>query len=201
MRILTFTILALLSSSVFANDNVTANDAASRTKLVTFANMHLTANNAETIQHNGYEIKYPKAWKAHIGDEGVVSFAYQIPDTKTLIKANIQTIYTKAGGGKYKNVKDLMDDFLIQAPRHSQHAKLFDRKPIVLAGPNDTNISGEQITLTFKEDKQEYKQWQIMMMSRDGKLFQAFAYRAPVQYFDEYLPGVNAMLESWVIES
>ncbi len=195
MRILTLTVLLLLSSCVFASD-ITSPE-----HISILESLRLNANNSNVIQHNGYEIKYPKAWKSHIGENGVVFFAYEIPDTKVIIKANIQTIFTKAGGGKYKDVKDLMDDFLIQAPRHSQHAKLFDRKPIELAGPDGAKLSGEQITLTFEENKQEYKQWQIMMMSQDGKLFQAFAYRAPIKYYDEYLPGVTAMLDSWVIQS
>lgn len=195
MRILTLTILLLLSSCVFASDNPSPDH------ISILASLRLNTNNSTLLQHNGYEIKYPKAWKAHIGDDGVVFFAYEIPDTKIIIKVNIQTIFTKAGGGKYKDVKDLMDDFLIQAPRHSQHAKLFNRKPIEFTGADGAKLSGEQITLTFEENKQEYKQWQIMMISQDGKVFQAFAYRAPIKYFDEYLPGVTAMLDSWVIQS
>ena len=92
-----------------------------------------------------------------------------------------------------------MDDFEVQVPMHTQDAHLFDRKSFELSESNGKKISGEQIYVTFKEGKQTYKQWQIMLMSADGILFQAFAYRAPSQYFDEYLPEASAMLASWII--
>ena len=162
--------------------------------------MGAEVNDTVTLQRNGYLIHYPKNWKIHYGEKGEVVFSFTAPDTKSKISTNIQTIYTKAHSGKYKSVKELMDDFLIQVPMHAQDARLFDRKPYTLTEPDGSHLTGEQITVTFIENKQTYKQWQIMLMTDNGVLFQAFAYRAPLPLYDEYLPVANSMLTSWVIQ-
>lgn len=144
-----------------------------------------------------YQITYPNTWQPHDDNNGTIVFIYPIPNTKLTAMVNIQSIYTKAGGGKYKSVKDLMDDFLIQVPMHTVNAKLFDRKPYTQ--PGAPQLTGEQIYVTFKQGNQTYKQWQIMLVTADGNLFQNFAYRAPQQYYDAYFPAASQMLESWQI--
>ena len=146
-----------------------------------------------------YSIRYPTTWKLAEHGEGVVVFTGQDAQSKRHFTVNIQTIYTKKGGGKYKSIKDLMDDFRSQVPIHTQEAKFLDRAPFDLKETDGSTTSGEQTTLTFKENKQTYKQWQIMLTSKDGKLFQAWAYRAPIESFDANRPLAASMLASWII--
>lgn len=141
-----------------------------------------------------YSIHYPASWQCHAKDQGVVVFNTQAASV------NIQTIYTKKGGGHYASVKDLMDDFQSQVPRHTQHAHFLERHPFVLTQTTGEKLTGEATTLTFYENGQTLKQWQIMLISRDGLIFQAWAYRAPVKEYADNLTDAVAMLRSWVID-
>lgn len=147
-----------------------------------------------------YSINYPANWRIAEHGNGVVVFTAKDASSKKTFTVNIQTIFTKKGGGKYKSIKDLMDDFREQVPMHTQAAKFLERKPFELTEPDGTKLSGEQTTLTFKENGQTLKQWQIMLTSRDGTLFQAWAYRAPLQIFDANQAQAASMLASWVIQ-
>jgi len=147
-----------------------------------------------------YSIRYPAAWKMRERDDGVVVFAAQDAKLKKIFTINIQTIYTKQGGGKYKSIKDLMDDFGTQVPMHTEDAKFLDRNSFALSEPDGSTLSGEQTTLTFKENGQTYKQWQVMLINHDGNLFQAWAYRAPITVFDANRQLAASMLASWVID-
>lgn len=145
----------------------------------------------------GYTIQYPAGWHYIDRGKGVVVFkgneAYPL-------SVNIQTIYTKQGGGEYKSVKDLMNDFYTQVPMHTNDSKFYERKPIVLSEPDGTKLYGEQTTLSFREDGTTFKQWQVMLVNKDGNIFQAWAYRAPVEYFDSQYAAAAAMLNSWIIK-
>jgi hypothetical protein len=151
---------------------------------------------ASTAYH--YAIHYPADWKLMNEGKGVIVFK-NIAKTSSLSLMNIQTIYTKKGGGKYATIKDLMDDFWSQVPMHTQDARFLERRPITLTGPDGTTLSGEQTLLTFKEGGQLYKQWQVMMVNKDGTLFQALAYRAIATNFDTYYSVAKAVFASWVI--
>jgi hypothetical protein len=154
------------------------------------------ANEFHSIGYH-YSIHCPADWKITDRGNGVVVFRYKANQSMPMT-INIQTIYTKKGGGKYKNVKDLMDDFYSQVPMHTQHATFLERKPIHLTQPDGIMLNGEETTLTFKENGRIDKQWQVMLQNQDGNLFQAFAYRAPVTVFDVYRPVATAMLASLV---
>lgn len=146
-----------------------------------------------------YAILYPASWKCADHGKGVVVFKGSGIDPHYPLMINIQTILTKKAGGEYVSVNDLMNDFRSQVPQHTQHAKFIDRNPIELLEPDGSKLYGEETLLTFYENKQTFKQWQIMMVSHDGMLFQAWAYRAPQAAFDANRPIAESMLRSWVI--
>ncbi len=148
-------------------------------------------------QNYKYSIQVPDKWQAHDHGDGVVVF--NSPHAQTTV--NIQTIFTKKAKGHYENVKALMDDFVSQVPKHTQHAKFTDRKPIVLTLSNGTKLIGESIILTFFENDVSFKQWQVMLINQDGRLFQAFAYRAPVNDYDLDYKKAMTMFASWNIDS
>lgn len=145
-----------------------------------------------------YSIHYPENWKAVDRGKGVVIFTEMKPGPFMI---NIQTISTRKGGGKYKDIKDLMDDFKIQVPMHTKDAKFLDRKPFVLHEPDGSTLSGEETILTFEEDKMLWKQWQVMLINQNGMIFQALGYRAPASMFDVMQPTAAAMLASWIISN
>lgn len=146
-----------------------------------------------------YSIHYPADWKMTNRGKGVIVFTYR-SDQSLHMTINIQTLYTQKGGGKYKDVKDLMDDFYSQVPMHTQNAKFLERKPIQLKQPDGTVFRGEETTLTFKENGRIEKQWQVMLLNKDGILFQAFAYRAPITVFDVYRPVATAIFTSLILQ-
>jgi hypothetical protein len=146
-----------------------------------------------------YSIQYPADWKLYDKGKGVVVFKSTTNNQQHEAMVNIQTIFTKKGGGKYASIKDLMDDFWSQVPMHTQAAHFLERNPVILIEPDGTKLSGEQTLFTFREDGKSYKQWQTMIMSRDGILFQAFAYRSTAADFAASYPLAKAMFASWII--
>lgn len=138
-----------------------------------------------------YSISYPADWSYHQVDPGAVIFKPNLPNHQSI---NIQTLYTKQGGGKYKDVKALMDDFYDQVPRHTNQVLFLERKPISL-----TSYQGEQTTFLFSENGLHYKQWQIMLLTEKGNIFQAWAYRNLQNNFDKDYEIAKEMLNSWKI--
>lgn len=136
-----------------------------------------------------YSIMYPDDWKCADKGKGTL-----LCKTGNGVTINLQTLYTQKGGGKYASVKSLMDDFYGQVPLHTIDAKFLSRSPYTFV-----DLNGEQTYVTFKEGKISYKQWQIMLTTDDGLLFQAFAYRAPEKVFDQYLPVAKEVLRTWNI--
>lgn len=165
--------------------------------LVTYANSNSLTHAFDSTAYH-YSIHYPENWTPRDLGNGVVVFRFSSIKPSYKLLVNIQTIYTKKAGGHYATVKDLMDDFISQVPLHTSRSHFSDRKPITLPQPNSNSYSGESITLTFNENGQVLKHWQVMVMSRDGRVFQAWAYRAPVQYYDINYPIASAMLATWV---
>jgi hypothetical protein len=163
---------------------------------VAYANS-MALKNIFDSQSYHYAIHYPSQWKVHDHGDGVVVFK-PFTDSKTFI--NIQTIYTKKAGGHYATVKDLMDDFKSEVPRHAAGVTFFARQPIVLQQPNGEKLVGESITLTFKDHLQWLKHWQVMLVNQSGRVFQAFGYRAPIRNFDANYALATEMLQTWVIE-
>lgn len=150
-------------------------------------------------QDDHYSIKYPATWDSFDRGKGVVVFKNHADKTGYPLMVNIQTLYTKKGGGKYATVKDLMDDFYSQVPMHVEQAKFVERSSIVLTEPDGTKIYGEQTVLTFVMNNHTLKQWQVMLMNQNGKIFQAFAYRAPIEFFEANKSTAQAMFNSWVV--
>mgnify|MGYP000063543442 CR=1 FL=1 len=144
---------------------------------------------------NHYTINYPTHWRVFPRGQGVVVFK---PKPGAAFLINIQTLLTKEAGGTYPDVKALMDDFYSQVPKHVDHAHFMWRKPFTLQ-QSAGSLRGEQTLLTFNEAHQTLKQWQVMLVNKNDKVFQAFAYRAPEGEFDASQPLAQAMLHSWVI--
>ena len=144
-----------------------------------------------------YSIHYPASWQVHDHGKGMVVFIGKVG--KLPLSVNIQTIFTKKAHGEYPTIKALMDDFWYDVPKHTDQVKFLERRPILLVEPDGAKLSGEQATLTFKERGVTFKQWQIIVMSRDGVLFQAWAYRAPLKDFDTNRPLAEDILASWEI--
>ncbi len=149
-----------------------------------------------TSQKYRYSIQYPNQWRPHDEGSGVVVFK-DLPGKEAYTLVNIQTIYTKKAGGHYATVKDLMDDFISQVPKHTAGVKFFKRTTISL--PQDQDEQGESVSLIFNENGHQLKHWQVMFLSKDGRFFQAWGYRAPVSSYEVNYPLAKAMLESWVI--
>lgn len=147
-----------------------------------------------------YSIPYSSNWKVFSRGDGVVVFKLQDKQSPG-VSINIQTIYTKFGGGEYPDIKALMDDFYSQVPQHFGKVKFLKRDAISVKQPDGSLRVGEQTTLNFSMNGVAYQQWQVMLISRDGRLFQAFAYRSPVAYFNQYQPLAAAMVSSWKIEN
>lgn len=146
---------------------------------------------------SNYTIEYPSTWRSFDRDEGVVLFKNDYKKMGYPLLVNIQTIYTKKAGGAYPNVKTLMDDFYAQVPKMVDQGKFSDRSPFELTTVDGTKLKGEQTFLTFVVNKNTIKQWQIMLVTPDNKIFQTFAYRAPIEVFDANKPIADAMLKSW----
>lgn len=155
-------------------------------------------------EYNGakyhYTIQYPTDWHVYDHDDGIVVFKKLGLRNVYPTSVNIQTIYTKKAKGSYANVKELMNDFEDNALKQAADVKLSDRKPITLIDPNGKKIHGEEITMTFEAQGAKLKQWQIMVITDDGRLFQAWAYRADINSYDLDLPVAKEMLNSWIFE-
>jgi hypothetical protein len=148
----------------------------------------------------GYTISYPADWKVYDHKDGVVVFKTEESKGAYPTTVNIQTIYTTKAKGSYPTVKALMDDFEKNAKRHADAVKFLERHPITLVEPNGDKLVGEETTMLFKDHGKQLKQWQVMVMTTDGNLFQAWAYRAPEERFAITLPLAKKMLGSWDIE-
>lgn len=161
------------------------------------------ADNASMKQFNGekyrYTISYPSDWRVYDRNDGTVVFKEITHGSVYPSSVNIQTIYTKKAKGTYKNIKALMDDFVGQASKSVQDVKFLDRKPLTLVEADGTRISGEEAIMSFSDHGRKLKQWQVMVMTNDGKLFQAWAYRASDRNFDANLGVAKEMLHSWKI--
>jgi len=147
-----------------------------------------------------YTISYPSGWQVYDHNDGVVVFKAKSDKLIYPVSVNIQTIFTKQDTGTYASVKDLMDDFVKNAKRHADVVKFIERKPFSLANPLGATLQGEQATFTFRDHGKTIKQWQVMLMTKDGNLFQAWAYRAPADVFQMSLPLANDMLSTWIIK-
>jgi hypothetical protein len=158
----------------------------------------LTQSFTSKVYH--YSLRYPAVWIYHDKGKGVVIFENKKGTDASPFLINLQTLFTKKGGGEYPTIKALMDDFWSQVPKHTERVNFLDRKPILLLQPDGTRLMGEQTTLTFYENGQTFKHWQVMMMSRNGLLFQAWAYRAPLSFYEANKAYAEAMLASWVID-
>ncbi len=150
-------------------------------------------------QEKQFSIQYPTSWKMHDEGKGTIIFLKKEGKSSLPISVNIQTLFTKKARGEYSNVKALMDDFWAQVPKHNEDANFIERRPITLIESDGSKLLGEQTTLTFKENGQTFKQWQIMVMNQNGTLFQAWAYRAPLKEYNSNLKLAQAMLISWRI--
>jgi hypothetical protein len=147
-----------------------------------------------------YTISYPSDWRVYDHRDGVVVFKYQPNKTTYPVSVNIQTIFTKKEQGSYASVKDLMDDFVKNAKKHTDDAVFSDRKPFSLDNPQGETLQGEQATLTYRDHGKTIKHWQVMLITKDGSLFQAWAYRAPEDVFQTSLPLAKDMLATWIIQ-
>lgn len=147
-----------------------------------------------------YTISYPAGWHVYDRNDGTVVFKDNSKKSAYPSSVNIQTIYTKKANGTYKDVKELMDDFSEQAKHAATDVKFLERKPITLIEKNGVKISGEETMMSFRDHGKTLKQWQVMVVTNDGKLFQAWAYRASEQNFDKYLGVAKKMLDSWNIK-
>lgn len=163
-----------------------------------YANYGLLKRTYESKEKQ-YTIQYPTNWQFIDEGKGAVVFRGKAGKSSLPVSVNIQTIFTKKARGEYSSVKALMDDFWSQVPRHTEDVKFQGRRSIMLVESDGTKLSGEQTTLTFKENGETFKQWQIMVMTKDGRLFQAWAYRAPLKYYNANLSLAQSMLTSWRI--
>jgi hypothetical protein len=147
-----------------------------------------------------YTIQYPADWHVYDHDDGVVVFKKLGLRSVYPTSVNIQTIYTKKAKGTYANVKELMDDFTANAKSDVTNVTFSERKPIILIDTNGVKIHGEEITMSFEAQGTKLKQWQVMVITDDGRLFQAWGYRAAETNYELDLPAAKNMLNSWVFE-
>lgn len=144
---------------------------------------------------NHYFFRYPANWHCDDHHQGVVVCKSEVPD----VSINLQTIWTKKGGGKYVDVKALMNDFMTQVPMHTTHAQFSNRRTLVIQEPNGAQYAGEEIILTFKENGKIFQQQQIMLQDPHGLVFQNFAFRAPVSLYAAHATIAKAIFASWEI--
>lgn len=146
-----------------------------------------------------YSIKYPTNWEFDSTSRGTVIFSGKQGTPQYYSTINIQTVLAKKTGGDYGSVKEFMADIKRQAKKGSQNTQFLESGSIDLSPSNGANIKGEYITFTYTYRGVEFKQWQIVVLRKDGQVFYAWAYTSPVEQYNHDLPIADGMLKSWTI--
>jgi len=132
----------------------------------------------------GYEINYPADWQKQ---EDVNAYTVMFSNGKASIA--IQNLASKAMGGNYASVDDVIKEFKAQL-NQAKDAKITDEKPLSYTMQDGTELAGQQFVVeyTIEADNATYKQWQIVIPRADGQVFHAISYTSLLENYDTYLP-------------
>lgn len=161
--------------------------------------LNLSLNKTLNNKDNRYIIHYPANWGSNALAEGTVIINGNPRTASSYSSVNIQTVLTKSYGGKFSTIDEFMSEVRHQAAQVTGNAKILKHGPVDIMQADGTKLHGQYIVFTYGLNGKNFKQWQIVVMRNDGRVFYAWAYAAPVEQYDLDLPVAQAILGAWSI--
>lgn len=137
----------------------------------------------------GYTIGYPNDWSYAKPRSFSVVFSGPRGTPADEASVTIENLLSTSGGGQYDTIAAVIDAY----------------KCDLVSGTGDVCIStgqypnGDGYVAQFVYQGVSLKEWRIVVARADGSVFHAWAYAAPSDRFETYLPIAQAMLASWTL--
>lgn len=148
--------------------------------------------------HKRYFIKYPADWIYTTLDDGSVIFSGPKGSDSFFTLVKIERLTASNLGTEKISIIDLAKDFIEQA---SQRGRIlwFDFASL----PSDPKrFRGVSVTVSYPYNGKQFKKIQyIIAQDSSQKEYYLWSYTAVEQYYNLSLPTINAMFNSWVIQS
>ena len=147
----------------------------------------------------GYTIEYPTHWYAYSPSDNLVVFQGPEGTIGEYASVNIQAIATRAQKGKFESLLTFTEHFRNRITRSTDRLLSLQEAPYSYSLGDNDSLEGSEFKFEYLRDGEDFKQWQIILPSRDGKLFFTWSYRARSVVYPQLLPVAQLMLASWKI--
>lgn len=155
--------------------------------------------NSFDSKENKFIINYPDKWTHALLKNGTVILSGKLGTRAYYSTINVQTILSKKTGGKFRNVKQLVDDIKKQVREMADNAIFLESGPVVVTEKNGAQAKGEYLIFTYTYNGYIYQQWDVIVSRNDGEVFYVWAYTSPQKQYTKDLPLAELILKTWQI--
>jgi len=152
-------------------------------------------NNEKIEQDLGYAISYPADWEYKKFPNNAVVIKGKEGTPAALAIIQIQSYPSKADGGPYENVADVIVQFKQKVSR--KKVKFVSEKEYIYKMEDGTELKGIQVVVNMSDIGIFQKQ--IVLPSTNGKMIYQWSYSSAVAQYRSYLNIADAVLGSWKI--
>lgn len=149
-----------------------------------------------TSPHFAYRIKYPEAWAVKDPKSNTVIIYNKNNVKDAFATLNVQTLLSKAKGGRYPTVIAAIDDLKSQLKTAGQFKQLA-AGDISLDGPNNSKLKGKYFVASYQYHGRDITQAQFAVKSENGHLFYLIGLTGTSKDFEKNKATMKAMLHSW----
>ena len=151
--------------------------------------------NQKIEQALGYAISYPADWEYKKFPNNAVVIKGKDGTPAALAIIQIQSYPSKADGGPYENVDDVILQFKQKVGL--KKVKFVSEKEYIYKMEDGAELKGVQVVVNMTEIGIFQKQ--IILPSANGKIIYQWSYSSPVAQYRKYLNIADAVLNSWKI--
>ena len=148
----------------------------------------------------GYSIDYPSDWTAEKPSNNAVTFSGKLGTPAYYVMVSIQNLASKAGGGKYWNVANVVNDFKKQLFSAYSDLTIYEEEDFTHQNGIEL-LKGREFKAEYTAQGQKVKQRLIVIPHRNLEIFYAWSYTAPAEQYDTFIQIVQTMLTSWTINN
>lgn len=146
----------------------------------------------------GYQINCPADWVCEKPSNYSIVFSGKEGTGAYYSTVSIQNVASVKMGGKHRDVESVVNSQKSQLTAGAVNTKIYDEKNFIYALKNK-KLKGIEFKTEYIRQKENFKQWIIVIPHPKGQLFYVWSYTSPIDQYDEYFKIAKAMLGSWKI--
>ena len=144
-------------------------------------------------KNDHYTVQYPENWSYKQAEKHSIHF-----NGKEGSSVIIQVIPDKSASRIYKNTNEAINDLKKQISANATDVKFLTTGEAEL--PTDPiNVHGEYLIATYKYNGYVMKKMHFILFHNGAKTFYSWSYTSPIEQYENDLPIVKKMYESWKI--